>query len=133
MTKKLFLGVDIGSTTIKCVLLTEEGRVMHTMYQRTKPQQDAKLACTGHCSQCGRCNVGALSKTITDFLSAVSKTYSDVACTIVTGSQVVDELHRFLKFDHFVSEVTAHVITRIAKRFSTLAARIAKLCFTTRK
>ena len=109
LTKKTFLGVDIGSTTIKAVLLTEEGKVMHSMYQRTVPKKDAKLACTGRCSNCGQCNVGALSKTIVDFLASVGKTQEDIACTVVTGSQVVDELHRFLKFDHFVSEVTAHV------------------------
>ena len=107
--KKIFLGVDIGSTTIKAVLLTEEGKVMHSMYQRTVPKKDAKLACTGRCSNCGQCNVGALSKTIVDFLASVGKTQDDISCTVVTGSQVVDELHRFLKFDHFVSEVTAHV------------------------
>ena len=72
--KKLFLGVDIGSTTIKAVILTEEGKVMHSMYQRTVPKKDAKLACTGRCSNCGQCNVGALSKTIVDFLASVGKT-----------------------------------------------------------
>ena len=35
--EKLFLGIDIGSTTFKAVLMTESGKVRHTMYQRTKP------------------------------------------------------------------------------------------------
>ena len=37
--EKLYLGIDVGSTTFKAVLMTERGKVRHTMYQRTKPVQ----------------------------------------------------------------------------------------------
>ena len=34
---KYYLGIDIGSTTFKAVVITDKGRVVHTTYQRTKP------------------------------------------------------------------------------------------------
>ena len=65
-----FLGIDIGSTTFKAVLLTETGEVKHQIYQRTRPvSSEHMLNCTGHCAQCGQCNHGALKKIVLDFLS----------------------------------------------------------------
>ena len=31
---KYYLGIDIGSTTFKAVVITDKGRVVHTTYQR---------------------------------------------------------------------------------------------------
>ena len=32
-----YLGIDIGSTTFKAVLLDGEGKVLRTVYKRTQP------------------------------------------------------------------------------------------------
>ena len=104
-----FLGIDIGSTTFKAVLLTQKGKVHHTIYTRTKPMPDAILSCSGECHKCGRCNLGAISKTIEDFLASAGIDRKNVACTITTGSQIVDGLVDFIKYDAYVSEVSAHV------------------------
>ncbi|GEM_PF-78226 len=104
-----FLGVDIGSTTFKAVLLTPKGKVHHTVYTRTKPMPDAILSCSGECHKCGRCNLGAISKTIDDFLASAGIDRENVACTITTGSQIVDGLVDFIKYDAYVSEISAHV------------------------
>jgi predicted CoA-substrate-specific enzyme activase len=109
MNKKYYLGIDIGSTTLKAVVLTPEGKVRHTMYQRTKPLPEARLACSGKCAHCGQCNLGSLAKTIDDFLATAGTESDDIACTVVTGSQVVEDLGQFLNYDRFVSEVSAHV------------------------
>ena len=64
-----YLGIDIGSTTFKAVLLTESGEVKHQVYQRTRPvSSEHAMSCTGHCAQCGQCNHGALKKIVLDFL-----------------------------------------------------------------
>ncbi|MDD8019577.1 MAG: acyl-CoA dehydratase activase [Acidobacteriota bacterium] len=34
--KEIFLGIDVGSTSIKCVLLDEEGRIISSVYLRNK-------------------------------------------------------------------------------------------------
>ena len=108
---KYYLGIDIGSTTFKAVVITDKGRVVHTIYQRTKPVDSGQLSCTGRCTSCGRCNMGALKKTLATFFSeaglntgniacettadaakSVSDsgiTAGDIACTVVTGSQIV--------------------------------------------
>ncbi len=109
MKAKYYLGIDIGSTTLKAVVMTTEGRVRHTLYQRTKPLPDARLACTGKCSSCGQCNLGAVAHTVDEFLASGGTHRKEIACTVVTGSQVVDELKRFIQYDYFVSEVSAHV------------------------
>jgi predicted CoA-substrate-specific enzyme activase len=109
MAHSYYLGVDIGSTTLKAVLLSARGKVCHTLYQRTKPLPDARLSCSGQCHHCGACNLGSLSKTVEDFLGGAGVTTEDVNATVVTGSQIVEELHRFIDFDAYVSEVSAHV------------------------
>jgi len=109
MDEKYFLGVDIGSTTFKAVLLTADEKVKHTLYERTKPLPEAILSCTGLCHKCGRCNLGAISKTIDDFLASAGTDRDHVACTVVTGSQIVDGLEKFINYDSYVSEVSAHV------------------------
>ena len=58
MEKKRYLGIDIGSTTFKAVLLGEDGKVERTVYKRTQPIDSGKVACTGHCSGCGACGGG---------------------------------------------------------------------------
>lgn len=108
-TRAYYLGVDLGSTTIKCVLLTENAKVHHTLYARTKAVDNARLSCSGRCHKCGRCNLGALSTTVLDFLAEAGVTPEECRTTVVTGSQVVDGLERFIDYDAFVSEVTAHV------------------------
>jgi predicted CoA-substrate-specific enzyme activase len=109
MNGPLFLGIDIGSTTLKAVLLSVDGELLHSLYRRTQPQATAGSGCAGKCQLCGRCNLGAVAKTLDDFLSDVGVTRDDVARTLATGSQVVDDFLRFLHFDASVSEVSAHI------------------------
>ena len=103
MEKNYFLGIDIGSTTLKAVLLTRKGKVHHTLYRRTRALPDALLSCSGLCHRCGACNFGALTKTVDEFLATAGTGRKDIAATVVTGSQIVDELKRFLEYDAYVS------------------------------
>lgn len=107
--EKLYLGIDIGSTTYKAVVLSQGGKVLATTYQRTQPVDSGRLACTGRCSGCGNCSMGAVRKTTDDFLKQAGFTFKDMAATVVTGSQIVDDTNRFIPFDFQVSEVSAHV------------------------
>ena len=107
--EKLYLGIDIGSTTYKAVILSQGGKVLATTYQRTQPVDSGRLACTGRCSGCGNCSMGAVRKTTDDFLKKAGFTFKDMAATVVTGSQIVDDTNRFIPFDFQVSEVSAHV------------------------
>ena len=107
--QKYYLGIDIGSTTFKAVIMTDDGKVRHTTYRRTKPVESGRITCTGHCSNCGQCNLGSLGKTVTSFLEEINLTQNDIACTVVTGSQIVEDTKRFINYDFQVSEVTAHV------------------------
>lgn len=107
---KYYLGIDIGSTTFKAVIITSDGGVVHTTYQRTKPVETGHIACAGRCTSCGRCNMGAIRNTVSSFLSDSGLTFDDIACTVVTGSQIVEDTKRFINFDFQVSEVSAHVV-----------------------
>ncbi len=108
--EKLYLGIDIGSTTFKAVLMTEKGRVRHSLYQRTRPVDSGRVRCSGVCAKCGACNFGQLRQTVDHFLSDSGVgSLSEIACTVVTGSQIVEDTHDFLPYDFRVSEVTAHV------------------------
>ncbi|MDD3885237.1 MAG: 2-hydroxyacyl-CoA dehydratase [Victivallaceae bacterium] len=108
--EKTYLGVDIGSTTFKAVLMNDRGKVRHYIYQRTKPVDTGRVRCAGVCSKCGACNFGQLRQTVDKFLQdAGVASLSDVACTVVTGSQIVSDTADFLPYDFRVSEVTAHV------------------------
>jgi activator of 2-hydroxyglutaryl-CoA dehydratase len=109
MKKALFLGIDIGSTTLKAVLISADGQPLHSLYRRTQPQIPAGTDCAGKCHMCGRCNLGAVAKTLDEFLSNAGLGRTDMAYTVATGSQVVDDLPRFLHFDASVSEVSAHI------------------------
>ncbi len=109
MDKPLFLGVDVGSTTLKAVLLSLDGKMVRHLYQRMQPQFQTGLECAGSCQICGRCNFGAVAKTLNDFLAECGASQDQVAHTVVTGSQVVDDLSRFVHFDTFVTEVSAHI------------------------
>jgi len=109
MMEKYYLGIDVGSTTFKAVLLTESGKVGHTMYQRTRPVESGKITCSGRCTGCGSCNLGSLKKTVSEFLSGAGLTQDDIVCTVVTGSQIVEDTKRFISYDFQVSEVSAHV------------------------
>ena len=111
MTEKLrkYLGIDIGSTTFKAVLMSDAGEILDETYQRTQPVDSGRLACTGHCAGCGRCNMGAVRHTTDVFLKVAGLTLSDVAAVVVTGSQIVEDTGRFIPFDFQVSEVSAHV------------------------
>ena len=109
MDRPLFLGVDVGSTTLKAVLLSVDGKMLHHLYRRMQSQFQAGFECAGSCRTCGRCNLGAVAKTLNDFLAQSGASRDQVAYTVVTGSQVVDDLSRFVHFDTFVSEVSAHI------------------------
>ncbi len=107
---QLFLGIDIGSTTLKAVLISEKGKVRHSLYERTKPLNDNdRITCSGKCHLCGACNLGSLKKSIELFLSEAGISMDEIACTVVTGSQIVEDTRRFIKYDFQVSEVSAHV------------------------
>ena len=109
MQKRLYLGIDIGSTTYKAVLLSDDGSILGSTYQRTQAVDSGHLACTGRCSGCGQCNMGAVRKTTDEFLAANGVKAADIAATVVTGSQIVEDTSRFIKYDFQVSEVSAHV------------------------
>jgi predicted CoA-substrate-specific enzyme activase len=108
--EKLYLGIDIGSTTFKAVLMNERGKVRHTLYQRTKPVDSGRVRCAGLCNKCGACNFGQLSQTVEKFLQdAGVPSLECIDCTVVTGSQILEDTKDFIPFDFKVSEVTAHV------------------------
>lgn len=108
--ENLYLGIDVGSTTFKAVLMTSQGKVKHSLYQRTKPVDTGRVRCKGVCSKCGACNFGALRQTVDSFLNEAGvASLAEIACTVVTGSQIVEDTHDFLPYDFRVSEVTAHV------------------------
>ncbi len=107
---KYFLGIDIGSTTLKAVLIDQDWNILHTLYVRTKPAKGKPVACSGKCGICGACNMGAVKNTIDDFLKERNLTQEEIACTVVTGSQIVEETENFIKYNFKVSEVSAHVV-----------------------
>ena len=107
--KSHYLGIDIGSTTFKAVLMSGDGKVERTVYRRTQPVESGKVACTGHCSACGCCSGGSAKKLALEFLRAAGVSFKDVDAIVVTGSQIVEDTRRFIPFDFQVSEVTAHV------------------------
>ena len=107
--KSHYLGIDIGSTTFKAVLMSGDGKVERTVYRRTQPVESGKVACTGHCSACGCCSGGSVKKLALEFLRAAGVSFKDVDAIVVTGSQIVEDTRRFIPFDFQVSEVTAHV------------------------
>ena len=108
--KSHYLGIDIGSTTFKAVLMSGDGKVERTVYRRTQPVESGKVACTGHCSGCGACGGGASKRLALEFLKVAGITsFKDVAAIVVTGSQIVEDTRKFIPFDFQVSEVTAHV------------------------
>jgi len=109
MDSAAYLGIDLGSTTLKAVLLSADGQVLDSLYRRAQARADAGLECAGACQACGRCNLGAVAKIMDDFLAQTCITRDDIARTVITGSQVVDDLARFVHFDAAVSEVSAHI------------------------
>ncbi|MBO5763235.1 MAG: 2-hydroxyacyl-CoA dehydratase [Lentisphaeria bacterium] len=108
--EKLYLGIDVGSTTFKAVLMNDQGKVKHSLYQRTRPVDSGRVRCSGSCSRCGACNFGKLRQTVDAFLAEAGvQSLQNITCTVVTGSQIVEDTQDFLPFDFQVSEVTAHV------------------------
>ena len=109
--EKLFLGIDIGSTTFKAVLLNGEGEVLRTVYKRTQPVEAGKVACTGRCNGCGACSGGSVKRLAVEFLQESGlASLENVSAIVVTGSQIVEDTRKFIAFDFQVSEVTAHVV-----------------------
>ena len=74
---KKYLGIDIGSTTFKAVLLSEKGEVLRTVYKRTQPVDSAKVSCTGHGNGCGHCSGGAVKRLALEFLKVSGVTFQD--------------------------------------------------------
>ena len=110
MEEKRYLGIDIGSTTFKAVLLGADGTVERTVYKRTQPVDSGKVACSGRCSGCGACGGGSARRLALEFLRAAGiKSFGDLSAVVVTGSQIVEDTRKFIPFDFQVSEVTAHV------------------------
>ena len=109
MNKKRYLGIDIGSTTFKAVILDADGKVERTIYKRTQPVQSGKVSCTGHCSACGNCSGGSAKKLSLEFLRSAGLDFTGVDKLVVTGSQIVEDTKKFIPYNFQVSEVTAHV------------------------
>ena len=107
--KKRYLGIDIGSTTFKAVILDADGKVERTIYKRTQPVQSGKVSCTGHCSACGNCSGGSAKKLSLEFLRSAGLDFTGIDKLVVTGSQIVEDTKKFIPYDFQVSEVTAHV------------------------
>ncbi len=90
--------------------MTADGEVRNHQYLRTRPVAvEHAFSCTGRCAECGQCNHGALKKTVLDFLANSGVDRTEIACTVVTGSQIVEDTRKYLPFDFQVSEVSAHV------------------------
>lgn len=106
---KHYLGIDIGSTTLKAVVIDEKAKILHELYERTKPTQSRPANCSGRCAECGACSMGALKNTIDAFLAKAGITRSELISTAVTGSQIVDDTGEAVPYDVYVSEVSAHV------------------------
>ncbi len=108
--KDLFLGIDIGSTTLKAVLMSAGKKIVATLYERTKPKAAiSSLNCSGRCNECASCSLGSLKSIIINFLNKADVKETDIACTVVTGSQIVEDTKKFIDYDFSVSEVSAHV------------------------
>ena len=107
--QKRYLGIDIGSTTFKAVILDAAGKVERTIYRRTQPVQSGKVSCTGRCSACGNCSGGSAKKLSLEFLRSAGLDFTGIDKLVVTGSQIVEDTRRFIPYDFQVSEVTAHV------------------------
>ncbi len=107
--KEYFLGIDIGSTTLKAVLMGDDRKVLHSMYERTKSVKAGAVTCTGKCSACGTCSLGSVKKTLDEFLAGAAVKFDEMTCVVVTGSQIVEDTKRFIGYDFKVSEVSAHV------------------------
>ncbi len=106
----MFLGIDIGSTTFKAVIVSDKGKVKHALYQRTKPvSAGEKISCGGRCHECGSCNLGQLKRTVDKFLSSAGLSEDDIASSAVTGSQILEETSKIIDYDFHVSEVSAHI------------------------
>lgn len=104
-----YLGVDLGSTTLKCAIMTDKGDIAGTLYRRTKPSGEKHINCSGRCIECGTCSMGSVKKNIHDVLNDCGLSSDDVARTVVTGSQVIESSDDFLAYDEYVSEVSAHI------------------------
>jgi len=109
MEEKRYLGIDIGSTTFKAVILSGDGKVVKSVYRRTQPVDSGHLACTGHCSGCGQCSMGSVRKITDEFLKGTGVKLDGMSAIVVTGSQIVGDTQRFIPYDMQVSEVSAHV------------------------
>ncbi len=106
----MFLGVDIGSTTLKAVIINSKGKVKHSLYQRTKPSNaNDRLSCSGRCQECGACYLGALKKTLDDFYKSAGIKPEDIYSTAVTGSQIIEDTSKVIKFDFHISEISSHI------------------------
>lgn len=108
MTKH-FLGIDLGSTTLKCAIMKENADILAVLYQRTKPTTEKIINCSGRCSECGTCSMGSVKKSVRLFLKENGLVLHDIERTIVTGSQIAEGTDEFIEFDGFVSEVSAHI------------------------
>ncbi len=108
--ESIYLGIDIGSTTFKAVLINDRGKIRQTLYQRTRPTDTGRVRCAGVCAKCGACNFGQLRQTVDKFLlDAGVNGLEQITCTVMTGSQIVEDTADFVPYDFRVSEVTAHV------------------------
>ena len=106
---KYYLGIDLGSTTLKCAIMKEDGEIFSTLYERTKPSTERLVNCSGRCFECGTCSFGSVKKSVNDFLKKCDIEFRNIERTVVTGSQIVNGSYDFIHYNFFVSEVTAHI------------------------
>lgn len=107
--ERYYLGIDLGSTTLKCAVMKMNGEVLSTLYKRTKPATEKLVNCSSRCSECGTCSLGSVRKNVHDFIKKSGISYSDIERTVVTGSQIGEDSKEFIYYDHYVSEVSAHI------------------------
>lgn len=112
---RYYLGVDAGSTTIKMVIINDEGEICQSSYERTKAKEGKPVKCSGNCEKCGRCSRGNLKTVINNGLKQQGLTMDHISHTVVTGSQISSETKDIIPYDAHISEVTAHVVA--AKHF----------------
>ncbi len=110
MKHNLFLGIDVGSTTIKAVLINENSEILNTFYKRAEISGHSNFNCSGSCFNCGKCYFGSIKKYVNDFLKdSGSYSLENINCIVMTGSQVLEKNNNFINYDLKVSEISAHI------------------------
>jgi predicted CoA-substrate-specific enzyme activase len=108
MNNNFYLGIDLGSTTIKAVILNETGQVHNTLYKRILSKPDIHN-CKNTCMTCGKCGLGAINEEVHNFINNSELNIQNIKRTVVTGSQFNDQLSINIDINSHISEITAHI------------------------